>query len=115
MHQQALFVSLSPSKDLSNHLQSVLYFKGGFFKHRDTICIEMFYSELLLRECSEAGLGEGAWNPLQRHKGIGYRSGASPPTSSPLASESPEEGPQMLTLLFKDLSKIMEKEENMRL
>lgn len=59
-------VPLSPSTDLSSHLQSVLYFKGGFFKHRD-ICIEMFYSELLLIECSEAEPGEGAGKLLQRH------------------------------------------------
>lgn len=69
---RALFVPLSPSTDLSSHLQSVLYFKGGFFKkktkHRD-ICIEMFYSELLLMECSEAEPGEGAGKLLQRHSG----------------------------------------------
>lgn len=71
------FVPQSPPTDLSNHLQSVLYFKGGFFKHRD-ICIEMFYSELLLIECSEAEPGEGAGKLLQRHKGIGQGSGTSP-------------------------------------
>lgn len=57
-------VPLSPSTGLSTHLQSVLYFKGGFFKHR-YICIEMFYSELLLIEYSEAELGEGAGKLLQ--------------------------------------------------
>lgn len=66
------FVPQSPPTDLSNHLQSVLYFKGGFFKHRD-ICIEMFYSELLLIECSEAEPGEGTGKLLQRHKGDGSR------------------------------------------
>ncbi len=70
------FVPLSPSADLSNHLQSVLYFKGGFFKHRD-ICIEMFYSELLLIECSEAEPGEGAGKLLQRRRRIGHGSGVS--------------------------------------
>lgn len=73
----ALFVPLSPSTDLSNHLQSVLYFKGGFFKHRD-ICIEMFYSELLLMECSEAEAGEGAGKLLQRHRGKGHGCGVGP-------------------------------------
>lgn len=29
----------------------------------------MFYSELLLMECSEAELGEGAGKPLQWHRG----------------------------------------------
>lgn len=73
---RGLSVPLSPPRDLSNHLRSVLYFKGGFFKHRD-ICIEMFYSELLLIECSEADPGEGARKLLQRHWGIGHRSGFS--------------------------------------
>ena len=63
---------LWPPADLSHHLHSVLYFKGGFFKHRD-ICIEMFYSELLLIVCSEAEPGEGAGKLLQRHTGIGRR------------------------------------------
>lgn len=49
-----LSLLLSPSTDLSSHLLSVLYFKGGFekkkrkrSKHRD-ICIEMFYSENII-------------------------------------------------------------------
>jgi len=50
-----------PRQTLSRHLQLVLYFKGGFFKHRD-ICIEMFYSDLLSIERSEAE-GEGAGSP----------------------------------------------------
>jgi len=62
----------------------------------------MFYSELLLIECSEAEPGEGAWKLLQRHRGIGQ--GSFNPPLIPLANESLEEGPQMLTLLFKDLS-----------
>lgn len=58
----------SPPTGLSSHLRSVLYIKGVFFffykeKKKQTnrdICIEMFYSELLLMECSEAEPGEGA-------------------------------------------------------
>lgn len=64
-----LSLPLSPSTHLSSHLLSVLYFKGGLKKtnkHRD-ICIEMFYSELLLMECSEAEMGERARKPLQWH------------------------------------------------
>lgn len=64
----------------------------------------MFYSELLLIEYSEAELGEGAGKLLQRQKGISLKCGANPPSLYPIAIKSVEEGPQMLTLLFKDLS-----------
>jgi len=49
-----------------------------FFKDRD-ICIEMFYSELLLIECSEVEPGERMRKPLQRLHGIGQRSGKKAP------------------------------------
>lgn len=62
----------------------------------------MFYSELLLIECSEADPGEGAGTLLQRDEGIGGGPGRATPTSGPLANQSVEEGLQMLTLLFED-------------
>lgn len=65
----------------------------------------MFYSELLLMECSEAELGDGAWKPLQRQRRDRSRVWRLPHPPLPfLAYESLEEGPQMLTLLFKNLS-----------
>lgn len=38
----------------------------------------MFYSELLLMECSEAEPGEGAGKLLQRHRGKGHGCGVGP-------------------------------------
>lgn len=65
----------------------------------------MFYSELLLIECSEAELGEGAGKLLQwRREGWVIDLALNPPTPNLRANESLQEGPQMLTLLFKDLS-----------
>lgn len=66
----------------------------------------MFYSELLLIECSEAEPGEGAGKPLQRRRmDKSWVRGHKPrPPLVLLANESREEGPQMLTLLFEDLS-----------
>lgn len=68
---------------LSYHLQETspticsqsYILKVVFFLHRD-ICIEMFYSELLLIECSEAELGEGTGKLLQWHRMMGQGFGA---------------------------------------
>lgn len=77
----------------------------------------MFYSELLLRICSEAEPGEGAGKLLRRHGGRGLSvvlvvlALPTPTTPLPKATESLEEGPQMLTLLLKTFQKRRIKEK----
>lgn len=63
----------------------------------------MFYSELLLIECSEAKPGEDVQKLLQRLRSCWGRlavGGVVPPGHT----VSDKEGPQMLTLLFTHLS-----------
>lgn len=65
----------SPAICSQSYILRVVFLKNKT-KHRD-ICIEMFYSELLLMECSEAEPGEGAGKLLQRHSGgKGHGSGS---------------------------------------